>query len=376
MISSEVQRTLVKSPPELWAEISDPEALARQLSELGEIRITRVEPERRVDWEAGDTSGTVVIKPSGWGTKVKLTVKHIPAQSEADAAQADPGEEKADTATALAQPPAAPVAAPGETELQDPAPGEIEAESELQPARQTCAPSPIDRPATHAGFALGTTPAAEDTAPDAAGAELEQELEAALGEGPADTDQESALASEAELDAGPQLEPRRGFFARLFGRRRQAPLADAAPDLRSPHEAEPAAEPEPAVEPEPALALEQAQPPEPAPGSEPYDALATWAPELRGQAEPQADPEDTGTEAGPAAQKYLATDNRPSAHEQAPELDGHGEPSPETAAGETAEDDPADARTAEEIAAEQVTAVLTGVLDRLGAAHHRPFSRA
>jgi hypothetical protein len=27
------------------------------------------------------------------------------------------------------------------------------------------------------------------------------------------------------------------------------------------------------------------------------------------------------------------------------------------------------------VAAEQVEAVLTGVLDRLGAAHHRPFSR-
>ena len=30
----------------------------------------------------------------------------------------------------------------------------------------------------------------------------------------------------------------------------------------------------------------------------------------------------------------------------------------------------------EEVAAEEVTAVLTAVLDRLGAAHHRPFSRA
>ena len=52
MISSEVQRTLVKSPPELWAELSDPDALARHLGELGEIRITRVEPEEKVEWEA------------------------------------------------------------------------------------------------------------------------------------------------------------------------------------------------------------------------------------------------------------------------------------------------------------------------------------
>ena len=50
--SAQVQRTLVKSPPELWAELSDPAALARHLGELGEIRITRVEPERRVEWTA------------------------------------------------------------------------------------------------------------------------------------------------------------------------------------------------------------------------------------------------------------------------------------------------------------------------------------
>jgi hypothetical protein len=72
MISSEVQRTLVKSPPELWAELSDPAALARHLGELGEIRITHTEPEKLVEWEATDTSGKVLLKPSGWGTKVTL----------------------------------------------------------------------------------------------------------------------------------------------------------------------------------------------------------------------------------------------------------------------------------------------------------------
>src|ERR1700733_13918129 len=75
MISSEVQRTLVKSPPELWAEISDPASLARHLGEFGEVQITRLDPEQRVEWTAGETSGSVVIKPSGWGTKVKLTVR-------------------------------------------------------------------------------------------------------------------------------------------------------------------------------------------------------------------------------------------------------------------------------------------------------------
>jgi hypothetical protein len=80
MISSEVQRTLVKSPPELWAELSDPAALARHLSELGEIRITRIEPEKTVEWEAADITGKVLLKPSGWGTKVTLTVaRELPA---------------------------------------------------------------------------------------------------------------------------------------------------------------------------------------------------------------------------------------------------------------------------------------------------------
>jgi len=79
MISSEVQRTLVKSPPELWTELSDPDALARHLGELGEIRITRIDPEQKVEWEAEDTTGTVRLKPSGWGTKVTLTVtREIP----------------------------------------------------------------------------------------------------------------------------------------------------------------------------------------------------------------------------------------------------------------------------------------------------------
>ena len=69
MISSEVQRTLVKSPPELWAELSDPAALARHLGEFGEIRITRIDPEQAVEWEAEDASGTVQIKPSGMGNQ-------------------------------------------------------------------------------------------------------------------------------------------------------------------------------------------------------------------------------------------------------------------------------------------------------------------
>ena len=68
-----MKRTLVKSPPELWSELSEVERLARHLGAFGEIKITRLEPERTVAWEGEGASGTVSIEPSGWGTKVVLT---------------------------------------------------------------------------------------------------------------------------------------------------------------------------------------------------------------------------------------------------------------------------------------------------------------
>jgi hypothetical protein len=71
----EASRTLVKSPPELWAECSDAGSLARHLGEFGEITITRLEPETTVAWEGEHASGTVRIEPSGWGTRVTLTAQ-------------------------------------------------------------------------------------------------------------------------------------------------------------------------------------------------------------------------------------------------------------------------------------------------------------
>jgi hypothetical protein len=78
------KRTLVKSPPELWSELSEVERLARHLGAFGEIKITKLEPERTVAWEGEGASGTVSIEPSGWGTKVTLT---------ASVAVAEPGPE-------------------------------------------------------------------------------------------------------------------------------------------------------------------------------------------------------------------------------------------------------------------------------------------
>jgi hypothetical protein len=66
------KRTLVKSPPELWEELSEVEGLAKHFAAFGEITITKLEPEHTVAWEGEHGSGTVSIEPSGWGTKVTL----------------------------------------------------------------------------------------------------------------------------------------------------------------------------------------------------------------------------------------------------------------------------------------------------------------
>jgi hypothetical protein len=208
-VSSEVQRTLVKSPPELWAELSDPAALSRHLGELGEIRITRLEPEKTVEWEAPDTTGSVRLKPSGWGTKVTLTVnRELPV-------------------------------------LEPPAPE------------------------------LAAEPPEPEPAPDP------------------DPDPDPDPEPDPEPEPEPVIEPesRRGFFARLFGRR-------------------PKVEPTPELEPEPAPELEQAPEPE-----------------------------------------------QPALEEDRPDL-------------------AAELAALEESLVAETQAVLTTVLDRLGAAHHRPFSRS
>jgi hypothetical protein len=90
MACAEVQRTLVKSPPELWAELADPAALARHLGDFGEIRIARIEPEQCVEWESDAVAGSVRLKPSGWGTKVTLTVLREAPEPLAGAPEPEP----------------------------------------------------------------------------------------------------------------------------------------------------------------------------------------------------------------------------------------------------------------------------------------------
>jgi hypothetical protein len=88
------QRTLVKSPPELWSELSEVESLAKHLGELGEIRITKVEPETTVAWEGEQISGTVQLEQSGWGTRVtfRATVPEPDPLPEPEATPVPPSE--------------------------------------------------------------------------------------------------------------------------------------------------------------------------------------------------------------------------------------------------------------------------------------------
>ena len=384
MISSEVQRTLVKSPPELWAEISDPESLARHLGEFGEIRITRVQPEQQVEWEADDASGTVVIKPSGWGTKVKLTVTRDLALDSDDVAAPDAG---GGPDRELAAMPPAPertahtaAAREGgrETQLESvpekqSVPGlESVTDRESVAGREsvtdresvTGLESVTDRESASdldSASEAEATPALEPAAPElppSAEADLSTEPEAALTARPApaiEPGPDHGATDPSEREAPPAA--RRGFFARLFGRRRGIAAQSPAEPAPQPHHDDP-----------------------PAPIAEEHDAEEPVADDSVAQ-EPIAetvsvDPpiveEPTGDV--PAADAVTADELAPE-DLTADELT-RDEAAEQPIADQAAGFDPEAGEATEEVTAEQVQAVLTGVLDRLGAAHHRPFSRS
>ncbi len=69
----ETQRTLVKSVPEVWAELSEDGVLARMLrGRFGEIRLTHLTPESAIKWEGELAAGLVELEPSVFGTRVRL----------------------------------------------------------------------------------------------------------------------------------------------------------------------------------------------------------------------------------------------------------------------------------------------------------------
>lgn len=333
MPSTEVKRTLVKSPPELWTELSDPASLGRHLGELGEIRITRVEPESAVEWEADGAKGSVQLKASGWGTKVTLAMTRELPERLAEAEPAPVAETESESTQ--------PVAVPGEAELAS-------IEPSTEPAPET----------------LETTSAEPETTTVQSEPShvAEMEPEAALAEPDAETERPETEA----LDPEPRSIPRRGFFARLFRRRRAKTLAnDSAPAPETLATSEAAAQLAAAesagaevagaqaktcAEPEPAASAPAETPPPAEPLHEPAAVEAMTA------AAPTPDAE---TETVLASAETAAVDPVTPGFEPA-------EPSSDLAA---------ELAAMEQAMLEQDTALLTAVLDRLGAAHHRPFSR-
>lgn len=281
MISSEVQRTLVKSPPELWAELSDPTALTRHLGELGEIRITHTEPEKTVEWEAENTTGTVSIQPSGWGTRVTLSVTR----------------ELVGAAAAVT------------------AAAELTAVTTASESKSDLVPEPV------AEETMGPEPTAAE--PEPAAAE------------PAESEPAESEPAAAE-PAAAAPEPRRGFFSRLFGRRRKTEAAQPQP---SEHLGAITDEPVDTFAADTFAAVREALTPESLAAIDLFAVVPATQP-------PRDAPHKPEPEQRPDAQREQIADIA------------------------------AELRAAEEVAEEEVTAVLAGVLDRLGAAHHRPFSRS
>jgi hypothetical protein len=298
MISAEVQRTLVKSPPELWAELSDEDALARHLRALGEIKITTTKPGQTVEWEAEAAHGKIELKPSGWGTKVTLSITreaHIDARR-----------------------------TPGAEQSQEPLP-----KAEVEPKHE----------------------AAVEPKPEVA---MEPEPEAvveqrshAMAEPPAP--EEEAVAPTVEKPAR-----RRGFFARLLRRR----FADATVDV-APTSAAKGQETVGQTE-----AVEQSEA-----GEEPVAADERQvAAEITPRTEPAIPELGPVAESIASAEPAIATEQGAAAKRDATKQATDLEPPSANLAAELA--------VAEQEIVQQTTELLNGVLDRLGAAHHRPFSRA
>lgn len=281
MAPIEAQRRLVKSPPELWAEISDPDALGKHLESFGEIEITRVDPETTVAWEGEKASGTVSIEGSGWGTKVVLRAQPAVVELESE-------------------------------------PEEIAAEHEPLPEEAGDDPE--------AGDTVAFEPFVPRLTPD-----------------PADWEPDEAIPAFPDADPAPDAPadplPRRGFFARLFGRRyiELVPeISDSPPPFGEIPDSPPPAEPEIPDQPAPQPEIAPVPDPDPLPDPDP-------------QPDPQPDPE-------PTHDPVRAPDRLPQPDPEPPLM-------------------PAARSTAPAVDTQEAQALLESALDSLGSAHHRPFSR-
>lgn len=77
-----IERTLVKSPPELWELIDNRELMGRWSAELAglpgtlDVTVLAREPGERLVWKAaaGDASIELALAEKGWGTNVSIRI--------------------------------------------------------------------------------------------------------------------------------------------------------------------------------------------------------------------------------------------------------------------------------------------------------------
>jgi len=370
----EVHRRLVKSPPELWAELSDVEGLARHLGEFGEIRITRTDPETTVAWEGERARGTVEIEASGWGTKVTLTAEPVGGK-EAATEQAKPAPDPAAGAVAKADRPA--IAKPGAEPSATPDPHPV-VKRIATPGAELIAkqgPERVAKPGPEPTAKQGAEPVAKpnpeliakpepkpiantDAAPVAKPAPLAEEQAAKADPEP------KPATSEPPAPPVPVAAPPKkpGFFARLFRRRNHAPPVAPEPDpVPAPvaqEEPKPAPMRAPAAEAKPTPMREPAAEPKPEPAAEP-------GPEPK--AEETTAPRPTPDSRGERDTKWVVNADPERLVDRDPIVESQAKPEPAVEA-DVPEVEPV-------VTDERAIAVLTAALDALGSAHHRPFSR-
>jgi hypothetical protein len=68
----ELERTLVRSPHELWDRIFDHPGISRW---LGGVQIRTAEPPTRVEWDFRGAAGVIELEAAPWGTRVCARVK-------------------------------------------------------------------------------------------------------------------------------------------------------------------------------------------------------------------------------------------------------------------------------------------------------------
>jgi hypothetical protein len=78
MPTIELERSLVKSAPELWDDLLSESRLSGW---LGEVRVSAAYPPHRLEWDAPGASGVIELESAGWGTRVRVhaDIDRLPA---------------------------------------------------------------------------------------------------------------------------------------------------------------------------------------------------------------------------------------------------------------------------------------------------------